>query len=581
MGLLYTSCIDKDLYLYNNGEEKGFNYESMENFRSITVSNDDDNSYVSVFYEHPWNDEEGAIVSTPYATGRNQFTMKLEVPTHVEKLYILKNGELLIYPVTDIHLTSTRASSYTTDELNNVVNVVRSTYLPAARFNVRNSDLYKCCDLYIGPDAEHMNEKVDSYDMTFVSLDDGGLTNAITGNIFMYLYPSEKRETLTPEDCIFYGTTDKEGCTTSDKHFTSSTYQLAEVPFDKLVAIGKNVAAKKTGYSNGVTADLMYKDFGIWPLFYSRRKKTYDELNFSLSTEFEGYNMGFCYIGGQNLRFSTPALNIGYEGPADKQYANYKGNYIGYKLVYADTKEEFIVNQNVSNGFIQHFELNGKTYNLLGMDNQYPFNNTSFYDGDYDDMSILITSNPKYLKPVEEVSVPNTEPYIFQQGYYLFEDNFPEKGDYDFNDVIIQYDWRHYPQSKKNYIVCGVAAKGCSMKNTFGFRVNGVYKKVINDITGYYNVSDETIDKAPIKTIVYEVEGAKEDITPFLYNGKGYVCKTLQGSNEYPYVLDIPYSNGHSFKWMKEGNPITTGYYDIISDGWYTKIKDISKVIIR
>lgn len=574
---LTTSCIDKELYTFN--EDKRFNYESLENFREVMVENQDDDAFVSVFFEDPVN-EEGTISATPYACGRGRFRTKLEVPKHVEKLYVLRNGLLETYPVGDVVLKVTRASSYAPGELDLVVRAVRSTYLPAARFNVRNSDLYKCCDLYIGPDAEHMADKIESFDVTFVDLDDGGLGGAITGNIFMYLYPADKRTTLTPQDCIFFGTSDDAGCTTFEKHVTHSSYKLAEVPFDKLVKVGKDVANKKTGYSNGVSADLMHKDYGIWPIFHSKRKQ-HDELTFTLSNKYEGYNMGFLYIGGQNLRFSTPALNIGYEGPSDKQFANYKGNYIGYTLKYADTNESFTINQNVSNGFIQQFELNGKVYNVLGMDNQYPYNNASYYDGDYDDMSILITTTPIYLKPVEEVTVPNTEPYTFQQGYYMFEDNYPEMGDYDFNDVIVQYDWRYYPQSQKNYIVCGIVAKGCILNNEFGFRTEDGYHPVINDIYGFYNVDDQLVDKNSFTSVNFEIDGVKEEITPYIYNGKGYACKTTQGRWEYPYVLEIPFVKKQDFRWMMEGYPISEGYGDITKDGWYMKIKNESVVVKR
>lgn len=593
-----NSCIDVDKYRPAKKEDPAkYSYEKFENFRSITITNSDENAYISVFFENPFTSDntDDAITATSYASGRGKFNIVLDVPNHVNTIYVLNNNVLQTYPVGNITLqkNSTRAQSFSDDELNALVTEVRSKYFPSAKYNVRYHDLYTCCDLYLGPDADHQAESIEDIEMSLVYLDDGhkGLGN-LTGNMFIYLYPTAKMNDLQPEDCVFFGAADDAKCTTFDTHIVHPSLHLQEMPFASLKDIGSKVARKTTGYNGKADANYIYKDYGVWPIFYSKNPN-FNELKFSLSTLNGGkflptdegtWNMGFLYIGGQNLRFSTPALNIGYEGSADKAYAKYKagaGNYLGYKLTYNTGEEPFTIDQNVSNGFIHHVKLNGKEYNVLGMENQYPYNKPDYYDGDYDDMMMIIVSNPSYIKPIKEIPVPNTEPSTFRQGYYLFEDNFPDQGDYDFNDVIIQYSWRNYPSTNMNYISCAVVAKGCSFKNKFGFLANGSYDAVIEDISGFYNVNGGTINTAETRSYTYEVKAPKDEVTPFLYNGRGHACKSKQGSAAYPYVLDIPYSNGHDFRWMTEGYPITDGYYDITSDGWYNRIKNEEYVMKR
>lgn len=595
-GAVVTSCVDKDKYTPSK-DEQVVDYEVFENFSSINITNYDPTAFVSVYFENPYDSSnpDDAITATSYASGRGEFSITLDVPTHVETIYVINNGVLQQYPVEDITLKSvtTRAQSFSDAELNALVTEVRSKYFPSAKYNVRYHDLYTCCDLYLGPDAEHQSESVEDIDMSFVYLDDGHRgTGKLTGNMFIYLYPTAKMNDLKPEDCVFFGAADDAKCTTFNNHIVQPTLHLQEMPFASLKDIGRKVSVKSSGYDAKAEADRIYKDYGVWPIFYSKNPD-FNELKFSLSTlmggkflpnDEETWNMGFLYIGGQNLRFTTPALNIGYEGSSDKQFAKYKagpGNYLGYKVDYGAGEEPFTIDQPVSNGFIHHVSLNGKEYNVLGMENQYPYNKPDYYDGDYDDMMMIIVSNPTYIKPIHEIPVPNTEPSTFRQGFYLFEDNFPEEGDYDFNDVVVQYSWRNYPTTNLNYISCAVVAKGCSYSNSFGFNVDGTYENLIDRISGFYNVSGGIINTAESRNYTLEVTAPKDKITPFLYNGRGYACKTKQGSARFPYVLDVPYSTGHDFCWMIENHPITEAYRNITANGWYNNAYDTTYLMKR
>ena len=67
----------------------------------------------------------------------------------------------------------------------------------------------------------------------------------------------------------------------------------------------------------------------------------------------------------------------------------------------------------------------------------------------------MIESNPRTIAPGEEVEIGNSGNKDPEEiacktsvGLYLFEDNYPYRGDFDFNDAVVQYEIRDYYQSK-------------------------------------------------------------------------------------------------------------------------------------
>lgn len=582
MGLL-TACRYGEL---PNADELMHDYTKLENFKTIRITNDNQLSHVSIFYDYPFSEEEGAIEATAYVSGSGEFTATLDVPSHVEELYVLTDGVLTTHPVSDLVLgNTTRAVSMPKDELDRVAAYAHSVYLPTAKYNVTGADLHKCSDLALVRDADHYNTEIESFEFNLINLMrmiDKTEKKNFRGTMYMYVYPASKQSNLTPEDCTFFGTTDSESCTTYRTHMASKSLQLTEIPFSALRDMGQRVQRKEGQYASGPSADVVYNAHKFWPLFYSWENTNYDELHFMLGAEYEGYNVGFVYLGGQNLRFTTPALNIGFYGSADMgRYSQGNGNYIGYELTYNGERGRYTLERNVANGFIWHFTLDGKEYNVLGMDNQYPINDKAWYDADYADFRMLITSTPNYIKPVEEISVPSTEPYTVKQGYYLFEDTYPYTGDYDYNDAIIQYEWRYYTTTNRNVINCSLVAKGCSYNNEFGFMVGDKHYAVIKGIRGYQNVEGGMIDLSQSVNSSIEIKARQEAVQPYLYNGRGYVSKEVAGMDLLPFMLNVPLADGKRIplRWMIERNHIMDGYQDITADGWYLKVKDETKVM--
>ena len=382
-----------------------------------------------------------------------------------------------------------------------------------------------------------------------------------------------------------------------------------------LVDMGTKVSNKT--YSGGIRENQIKSAYGFWPLLYSWQYGN-AHIIIQIPAKYEHYNLGFVYLGGQNLRFTTPALNIGFPGPGDNQYGQYaeKGNYLGYELDYKNAQyydEEnqlisgpnindgkFVLDRHVANGFIWHFTLDGKQYDVLGMDNQYPFNKQTFYDADYADYKVLISTDPEYLKPVEELLKPIHTPFQLEEGYLLFEDTYPDEGDYDYNDVIVQYEWRHYPkenaeQGGLNRVNCTLEGYACEYTNTFGF-INThedaaqKHHPLFTGIHGMMNVTREPsfIDLEANNTIdiEYEFVGAIQDIKPYLSNARGEVTEERTGNYKGPFVLRVPEildTDEHEFRWTIEGARLEDAYKSITGDGWYLpdNIKDKSKLMKR
>lgn len=109
-----------------------------------------------------------------------------------------------------------------------------------------------------------------------------------------------------------------------------------------------------------------------------------------------------------NFRFSTPVLNAGI-GSYPGSYANGIGRWC----------EEAHIN-------------------VIGMENRQHSDPSAFNDMDYNDILFKVVSDP-IIKPIDEVPVNPEEDSENITGTLAFEDNWPKKGDYDFNDFVTSY----------------------------------------------------------------------------------------------------------------------------------------------
>jgi len=85
----------------------------------------------------------------------------------------------------------------------------------------------------------------------------------------------------------------------------------------------------------------------------------------------------------------------------------------------------------------------------------------------------------------------------------MFEDLWPDKGDYDFNDLVIKYKFTFHLNAQNEYVGLEsqfqVAACGASYANGFGFQLN-IPNASVTNVTGYVHTAGSSIALNPNKT---------------------------------------------------------------------------------
>lgn len=403
-----------------------------------------------------------------------------------------------------------------------VLTAVNSIYFPESTNNVRGEDLFKCTDLVVTEtQTTAAFEKADVW-LTFLG-DGGSRQGQLYGKLWFYTYETSRKGSLTRGDCTFYGV--KNG---------------KVVPVDYAdIQSGRNcMFDTKAEIVSGISS---YKRY--------------------LLGRFEkGLSIGFAYSGNSVVQFTTPELNA---------------KVSDYTLRYGDKSGSFrIVDKHLANGFVRHIRVGDFEGNVLGMENRSVTESTK-YDGDYNDMLCLIETNPVAIEPEEEIGKGDTgtsgagnidkKEYRVTAGIYLFEDNYPYTGDFDFNDAVVEYCITDYYKSsnKAKQVAVRVLATGAQYDNEFGFKtVGGSFSPFLDHLNGYRNVYAGQ-DFQPVgETVSHTLYG---DIMPYLNNGKGYIYQSTVHTKDYPYVLEIPLSDPDDaawrFEWPQEMRSIDECYY--------------------
>lgn len=146
----------------------------------------------------------------------------------------------------------------------------------------------------------------------------------------------------------------------------------------------------------------------------------WDEVKHVYTSTFpEGVSIGWIMVSGISnknkvddlsaYRFSTPALNDR-DGVGDK-----RGSF--------------------ANGIARWCDAG---YNVVGMENRLHNDKDVNNDMDYNDILFKVESNP-IIKPGTDIPVPDKSHKDSSVGTLAFEDNWPQMGDYDFNDFVTGY----------------------------------------------------------------------------------------------------------------------------------------------
>jgi len=503
--------------------------ETFSNRKTVTVDviSEIPGEYFAFYYGNPYDGE--TLTRQPVLTGFTPIHTTLEVPKDVTKIYVTAQGDLKSYPVGNLSIAAEAAtpSSRASDVYKvpaEVMTAVNSVYFPEKPNNVRGEDLFVCTDLVIARTPS--TGDFDEAELWLTFLGDGGARQgSLYGKLWFYTYPSERMDRLTADDCTFYGVVNDE---------------VVPVTLDDIRAYRKWVFYTRDELMGNVST---YKRFqlGSFP---------------------KGVNVGFAYygnspVGDHGIRFTTPALN-----PAVEDYT----------LRYSDGSGSYrITNRHLANGFVCHVTVGDFQGNILGMENRL-VTETGKYDGDYNDLLCLIQSNPKEIEPSGSVETGNSgaeDPEKLEckttSGIYLFEDNYPWKGDLDFNDAVIQYQIKDYYKSgnKAKQVTVRALATGASMDNKFGFRDAKGFTCLLPDLKGFRNVYPDRQWEEPAEAETQTLYG---DIQPCMENGRGvYIYLSSFNTTEYPCVLDIPLSDpddpSWSFRWPQEGKSIDDCYF--------------------
>lgn len=527
----------------------------------------------SVYFDEPY-DSLGSLSTAPFLVAQTPIDLSLRVPNDVDTLYILgaggvvtkeakkdiKNGVVSINTRAKFATRSNEALD--SDLLAEIYSILDNKFFPEQPYNFRGEELYKCSDLKV--EQLPSTGDFDEAEVWITYLGDGGFS--MNARLWFYTYPSDKLESLTYKDCTFYGIDDKYNVI----EITPESFYMKE---DGVTYIkDKNETFKKS-------TSLFHNK-----LENARIANTNEYKKLYLGKFPKGVNIGFVFRGAdERCQFTTPVLNLSIKG-TDYDYIekNITLDKVTPSIQFTPTKP-------VANGFICSI-IEGDRINVkvLGMDNRCVSN--KYYDGDYNDMLCLIETSPIYLPTVEIPNSNAVEEYVVEKGVYLFEDNYPTVGDYDFNDVVVEYEIKKFVNSsalKGREIKSRLLAYGCSFPNEFGYRIGDSdfkFEPVFTNISGYKNVGEGYSEEGLRENTLTDLP-AEGDIRPYLYNGTSHVVDANYNTGAYPYVLIIPSTGNVSkeFRWCIEGKSINDAYNFAAPrvNDWYLTPKDANLVIKR
>lgn len=193
-------------------------------------------------------------------------------------------------------------------------------------------------------------------------------------------------------------------------------------------------------------------------------------------------------------RFSTPILN--------SNIGTYPGNYTG--------------------GICRWLE--EEQMNVVGMENRQHLDPNVNNDKDYNDILFKVTSDP-VAKPVDEIPAVEEEYTLTTTGTLAFEDNWPQKGDYDFNDFVTAYTYKLVAGTDNTNVkgirlIFSPKALGAAYNSGFAIQLPVNTGKVDN-VTGATLEEDEEL----VTLTVYD------NIRRDAFEGRGGFLNTEKGSD--------------------------------------------------
>lgn len=217
----------------------------------------------------------------------------------------------------------------------------------------------------------------------------------------------------------------------------------------------------------------------------------------------------------------------GFSNKSGSYYIKNRGGEGGSSWYYSMPSWNFEYKGNKNHTTIFTAKDGNKEYVCFGFEDEN--NDSQQGDGDCNDVMFHIKLNPSNAI-IPPPTIPEdgvTEEVATAKGYLAFEDNWPFKGDYDLNDVVVKY------ESTITYVqktVAGEVLDPCVRKvvDNFSFVHSGAD---FNNAFAYkVNVSPQQVEKVTI-------DGQVAQITP---DGTGFLVELCPNVNE----VIVPYEYG-------------------------------------
>lgn len=497
-------------------------YRDFKLSEKVSVSSSLSGSRILVFDSYPYVD--GDLVKKPLLAAKSPFTHEIKIANAVENLYVYVDGEILTFPKGDIAINET--GTRTKADVIGIDEIVdefddENPYSPLTTFMVNIPNQLYSNVFSFYPEGQH-NIQPDAY---------GVCTD---------IYVPEENTNIW----ITYIT---DG---GNKFINNLWYYTYEVD-ENGVAIFDDSYTKEV--SQGGKLIKLYSDYQ----FSKDKVGTTVYLG-----EFEpGTRIGFRYKGNTTLpKYSTTDFNV---------------------ALYPE-KSSLYSTRVFSSGILRYMPYQETQYYTLGMENRFP--GEDGFDCDFNDMLFIITASPA-LELKEDIPTPPEEEFIEWGGVWLFEDNYPYEGDYDFNDVVAQFSIREDLLDETTNIKIKILAKGAQFKNQFG--INGTY--YLTELNDFQNVFAYQNTWKTLETADIWLETSEEYI-PYLYNSTIEFNLNTYNSHDFlfPNAFEIPYTSDFTrFFWCLEGVRIDAAYprYKAwVESGcttdtdWYMDTPDASKV---
>jgi LruC domain-containing protein len=110
--------------------------------------------------------------------------------------------------------------------------------------------------------------------------------------------------------------------------------------------------------------------------------------------------------------------------------------------------------------------------NAISVENVNPIDKPGTFDKDGDGINDILDEYPDDANRAYDSYFPSSTTY----GTFAFEDNWPQIGDYDFNDLVVDYQFKHVMNAKNEAVTMTpkfvVRAAGAGYRNGFGFMMD-------------------------------------------------------------------------------------------------------------